>query len=113
MRLATILAFIAMLSNNPTIAQDAVDQQRTIPVCGVIPKDHKQVGWGKYGLFFSVPRRGMKDSRNVSLVLWFGPYAFNSDPDKEILRASASVMKMKLIDSNGVRGGARRTRLCL
>jgi hypothetical protein len=117
--LSMIVLFIASAGAPQHI--DADTQTRAVPNCGATQKDHKLVGWGKYGVFYSVPKRGMKiggkpdvdylrlvikpDSRNVFLVLWFGSHAFNPEPRKEILQASTGVTKLELTDSGGMELG--------
>jgi hypothetical protein len=89
-----------------------------IPRCGKPPKSHKLIGWGKYGLQFSVPKRGVKvwggkvdvdyvrfviksNDRNVALVLWFGGYALRQEPEHDTLETSASFTQTKLLDADG------------
>jgi len=99
------------------LAQEAPLASTRIPAC-VGSKGQKLIGWGKYGLFFSVPKRGVKilggkpdvdyvkfiikpDKHEAALVLWFGGMAFHPDPPGETIRASASLTQTKLLNLEG------------
>lgn len=90
----------------------------TVPACVRADSHHKQIGWGKYGLHFAVPKAGVKilggetdvdyvlyviqpDNRKSNLSLWFGPYAMSSQPDDQQFVDSANFSQRYLMSSKG------------
>lgn len=99
------------------LAQEAPPAGTRIPAC-VRSKGQKLIGWGKYGLFFSVPKRGVKilggkpdvdyvkfivkpEKHDAALVLWFGGMAFHPDPPGDTIRISATLTQTKLLSLDG------------
>lgn len=115
---ALILPFLVSVS----VAQEPPLSSARIPRCAGPSKDQNLIGWGKYGLFFSVPKRGFKilggkpdvdyvkfvikpSKHEAALVLWFGPMAFHPDPPGETIRTSASFTQTKLLKPDGTEIG--------
>lgn len=90
----------------------------TVPVCA--PADHhqKQIGWGKYGLHFTVPKTDVKilggepdvdyvryvikpNRGEAYLSLWFGPYSISSEPDDQQFVDSVSFSQRNLTSAKG------------
>jgi len=86
----------------------------TVATCGQSGANEKQLGWGKYGLHFTVPKEGVKvlggnvdtdyvryvvklDKSDSYLSLWFGPYSIAAEPDDEQFVSSASFSQRNLI----------------
>lgn len=93
-----------------------------LPPCQAPPKGQKLIGWGKQGLFFSVPMRGVKilggkpdvdyvkfiikpNRHESALVLWFGGMAFDPRPPGEIVRTSEGFIQTKLLSPDGAEIG--------
>ena len=113
-----MLMFIASVA----VAQDVPPVSSRIAACGKASKGWRLVGWGKHGLFFSVPKHGVKilggkpdvdyvkfvierTSHGAVLALWFGGMAFHPDPPGETLLSSASLTQTKLLDMEGTEIG--------
>lgn len=92
------------------------------PVCAKPGPHLRRIGWGKFGLQFDVPTRevdvlgGKPDVDYVRYVIkpkagdgylefWFGPYAFNSNPDAELLENSVATGKRDIVSSSGEQTG--------
>jgi hypothetical protein len=88
-----------------------------VPICSVPGPQLRRIG-SKFGLQFDVPKRevevlgGKPDVDYVRYVikpktgqgyleLWFGPYAFNSNPEKELLSKSVSSQKRDVVGTSG------------
>src|SRR5260370_2054166 len=85
----------------------------------IAPRPHlRRVGWGEFGLHFDVPTRetkilgGKSDVDYVRYIIkpkagqgylevWFGPYAMNPNPEKELLANSVSSQKRSVVSANG------------
>ena len=91
-----------------------------VPACSQPGRNQRLIGWGKYGLHFSVPKNEVKvlggkadvdyvryvirpKSGNSFLALWFGPYAISSEPDDEQFVNSSTFSQRNLV---AVEGGA-------
>ena len=91
---------------------------KAIPTCEKLKHGQKHIGWGKYGLQFSVPvheveiRGGKPDvdyvryllkakNDNGYLELWFGIYAMGTDPDDDLLVNSVKFEQRDVVDSSG------------
>jgi hypothetical protein len=113
-----VFGLILIFLVSVTVAQDALARNTRIPACGGLPKDHALIGWGKYGLFFSVPKHAVKllggkpdvdyvkfvikpNKHEAALVLWFGPMAFHPDPPAETTRSSDTFTQSKLLNPDG------------
>lgn len=89
-----------------------------VPVCAKPGPHLRRIGWGKYGLQFDVPTHevhvlgGKPDVDYVRYVIkpktgdgylefWFGPYAFSSTPDVELLENSVKTQKREITNSSG------------
>jgi hypothetical protein len=89
-----------------------------VPACGKPGPGQKQIGWGKYGLRFRVPKRAVKilggktntdyvryvikpKTGEAHLELWFGPYAMESDPDNDLVINSVNFAQRNVVDANG------------
>src|SRR5260221_13731177 len=103
---SSVFAVMLMFFVSIVVAQEGAHVTARIPACRRPLKGQSLVGWGKYGLFFSVPKHGVKilggkpdvdyvkfvikpTNHDAALALWFGGMAFNPDPP-EALRNSAS-----------------------
>jgi hypothetical protein len=111
---AVLLTFFVYVA----AAQDTSGATIRIPACGSAVKGQSSIGWGKYGLFFSVPKQGVKvlggqpdvdyikfvikpKKHNAALILWFGPMAFHPDPPAETTRSSDTFTQNKLLNPDG------------
>jgi hypothetical protein len=89
-----------------------------VPVCGKPDPHLRRIGWGKFGPQFDVPMQevevlgGEPDVDYVRYVikpktgkgyleLWFGLYAFNPNPEKELLIQSVSSQKRDVVGTSG------------
>ncbi len=89
------------------VALRAAEGSLILPTCAKTKKDSRAIGWGKYGLRFSVPTDstviagGKPDvdyvqwiispqNSSAHLALWFGPYAANLEPEDDRFINSAS-----------------------
>lgn len=89
--------------------------------CAQPGSEHKSIGWGKYGLHFSVPKRAVKilggepdvdcvryvtkpKGARSYLELWFGPYAMNPEPDDDQFIESANFVQRDVVRNNSVVG---------
>jgi len=94
---------------------DSIDRLE-MPWCKKPEPSFKQIGWGQYGLQFSVPTRatnilgGKPDvdyvrylvkakTSKATLELWFGPYAMNMDPDDELIIDSAAFAERNVLNA--------------
>lgn len=90
----------------------------TVPACASADAHHKQIGWGKYGLHFAVPKEGVKilggepdvdyvryvikrDNSESYLSLWFGPYSMSPDPDDQQFVDSVNFSQRNLTSTKG------------
>lgn len=88
-----------------------------LPICSVPGADVRRIGWGEFGPQFDVPISefeilgGEPDMDYLRYVvkrktsdeyfeLWFGPYAFNPDPDKELLEDSVSKKQRRIVNAD-------------
>jgi len=88
-----------------------------VPICGEPGPHLRRIGW-KFGPQFDVPKHEVKvlggkpDVDYVRYVikpktgqgyleLWFGPYAFNSNPEEELLIKSVSSQKRDVVNTSG------------
>ena len=55
----SFLLSVLMCLLSPALPQEIVSNAR-IPACVDAAKGQRLIGWGKYGLFFAVPKRGVK-----------------------------------------------------
>lgn len=112
------LAMLLIFFVSATTAQETSAAARQINTCSRPGEGQRVIGWGKNGLFFSVPKRGVKTlggkldvdyvkfvikptNHEASLVLSFGGMAFRPEPPYEMLRNSASSTQTKLLDVRG------------
>jgi hypothetical protein len=89
-----------------------------MPNCTKPDRSQREIGWGKYGLHFFVPRKGMNVSGGksdadytvffvrsrtspVQLQLWFGAYAMGLDPEDEVLINSATFSQKRILNAEG------------
>jgi hypothetical protein len=89
-----------------------------VPNCAKPDRSQRQIGWGKYGLHFFVPRKGVKISggkpdadytvffirpktSQAQLQLWFGAYAIGLDPDDKVLTDSATFSQKRILNAKG------------
>lgn len=115
-------AFVVLFVVSMAVAQEPTLAGTRVPRCAEPSKDQSLIGWGKYGLFFSVPKRGFKilggkpdedyvkfvikpNKHEAALVLWFGGMAFHPDPPGETIRTSVSFTQTKLLNPNGTEIG--------
>jgi hypothetical protein len=100
------------------IVMTLAENDLTVPTCSQPGSSQKQIGWGQYGLHFTVPKDGMnvlggkpdvdyvryviKPNKGESyLELWFGPYAFSTEPDDEQFVESVGFSQRNLVSLNG------------
>jgi len=119
---SSVLAVLLMFFASVATGQEGSVAGTRIPACGKPVKGQSLIGWGKYGLFFSVPKRGVKISggkpdvdyvkfvikatnHEAALALWFGGMAFHPDPPGETRRSSASFTQTKLLNMDGTEIG--------
>jgi hypothetical protein len=57
---AAVFGLIITFLVSVTFAQDDSARNPRIPACGAPQKGYSLIGWGKHGLFFSVPKRGVE-----------------------------------------------------
>jgi hypothetical protein len=95
----------------------------TVSVCKPPQKGQKRIGWGKYGVQFTLPGHGvnlaggkpdvdyvryiLKPKNGASyLEFWFGSYAIPSVPDDKLFLDSADFEQRSLaVESEGAVGG--------
>jgi hypothetical protein len=102
----------------PEIPADAM----VVPICGKPGSHLRRIGWGKFGLQFDIPTRDVRvlgGKVNTDYVrylikpktgqgwleLWFGPYAFSSHPQDELLAQSVNVQERDVVNTKGERMG--------
>jgi hypothetical protein len=90
----------------------------TVPTCGQPESNQKQIGWGKYGLHFTVPKDGVKilggepdvdyvryiikpNKGESYLDLWFGPYSISTEPDDQQFVESVDFFQRNLTSVKG------------
>lgn len=115
--------------SNVGSSQPAVDSSvaaMIVPVCAKPGPHMRRVGWGKSGLQFDVPTRevqvlgGKPDVDYVSYVIkpktgvgylefWFGPYAFSSTPNAELLGNSVVTQEREIVSADGKGIGVDRS----
>jgi hypothetical protein len=92
-----------------------------VPKCGLPKPGEELLGWGNYGLHFSVPENGVKIARGSDvdyiryaitlqgggsyLELWFGPNAFSPEPHDKLFVESADFSQRNLRSIDGQRVG--------
>ena len=104
------------------IGQGQPTAQTRIPQCGKLSPGQKWISWGRYGLKFQVPTRGVKIlggkpdvdyvkfvirpvRGDAALVLWFGGMAFNPEPRGEQVKRSVTFSQAKVVTSDGTEIG--------
>jgi hypothetical protein len=104
------------------VALRAVEGSLVLPTCAKTKKDSRAIGWGKYGLRFSVPASSinieggkpdvdyvqwMISPQNSSghLALWFGPYAANLEPQDDLFINSVSFSQRPIVIVGGAQAG--------
>src|SRR5262249_18483448 len=109
------------------VVMSPVQNQLTVPACVQPDSAHKLIGWGKYGLHFTVPSAGVQilggepdvdyvryvikpDKNAFYLELWFGPYSISTEPDDERFVESIEFSQRNLTSSKGVVGMDSRGR---
>jgi hypothetical protein len=97
---------------------DSATNSLVIPICEEPAPGHKRIGWGKYGIQFSVPARGVKilggkpdvdyvryaiksKGSKAYLELWFGPYATDSDADDDRFINSVDFAERNVVFPDG------------
>ena len=127
-----LLVFVLFLM--PTLPVQRAEQSPThaprkkppeamvLPICGEPGGQLRRIGWGKFGPQFDVPSSefevlgGEPDvdyvrylikpkSADEYMELWFGPYAFNPEPDKELLENSITKQSRKIVTADGKQVG--------
>lgn len=100
---------------------------RVLSSCAPADAANRNVGWGPAGLHFYVPKKGFKiqggkpdvdyvhfavtpKKSSAILELWFGPYAFSSEPEDETLVNSAEFSMRDLDTVHGKLGTDTRGR---
>jgi hypothetical protein len=93
-----------------------------LPTCAKTKEGSRAIGWGKYGLQFSVPTHstniagGRPDVDYVrwiispqkgssNLALWFGPYTANLEPEDDRFIQSASFIQRTIVVGDGAQAG--------
>ena len=111
----------AKTSMTQVIPENSADAM-VVPICTKPGSQMRRIGWGKFGPQFDVPTRevqvlgGKPDVDYVRYVikpktgqgyleLWFGPYAFNSSPEKELLINSVNSQKRDVVNTSGEQMG--------
>jgi hypothetical protein len=101
------------------IVMTPAENALTVPACVQPESNRKQIGWGKYGLHFAVPKNGVKilggkaDVDYVRYVikpkkgesylnLWFGPNSLSVEPDDQQFVESVDFAQRNV---NGAVGG--------
>jgi hypothetical protein len=123
MRSATpLLCALAMFVAPPSISRGQSNPETRIPQCGKLPPSQRWISWGKYGLKFQCPKRGVKIlggkpdvdyvkfvlrpvHGNAALVLWFGGMAFNAQPGGEQTKGSVTFRQAKVVAPDGTEIG--------
>jgi hypothetical protein len=113
------LAFVVRQEmSNVRIIMTLAENNLIVPTCSQPGLNQKQIGWGKDGLHFTAPKVGVqvlggqpdvdyvrfiiKPKKGKSfLELWFGPYAFSSEPDDERFIESIDFTQRYLVSPNG------------
>jgi hypothetical protein len=97
-----------------TLAENAL----AVPTCVQPESNQKQLGWGKYGLHFTVPKDGVKilggepdvdyvryvikpNKGESYLDLWFGPYSISTEPDDQQFVESVDFSQRSLASVKG------------
>jgi hypothetical protein len=105
-----------------------VENQLTVVACVQPDSTSKLFGWGKYGLHFAVPKKGVQilggkpdvdyvryvikpDKSDSYLNLWFGPYSISTEPDDERFVESVDFSQRNLTSNKGVIGMDTRGRM--
>jgi hypothetical protein len=100
------------------IALEPATGSLAVPQCGRPGAHEKQIGWGKYGLHFNVPVRGVKvrggipdvdyvnyavtlEGSGSNLELWFGIYSANLEPDDDQFIDSVSFSQRLVVNVKG------------
>lgn len=100
------------------IVMKPAENDLTFRACVQPDSTQKQVGWGKYGLHFAVPKDGMQifggrpdvdyvryvvkpDKSDSYLELWFGPYSISTEPDDEQFLDSVGFSQRNLVSAKG------------
>ena len=100
------------------VAMNPTTNSLVVPVCEEPALEHKRIGWGKYGLQFSVPARGVKilggkpdvdyvryaiepKGSKAYLELWFGGNAAASDADDDRFIESAEFSERNVVFPDG------------
>jgi hypothetical protein len=100
------------------IVMTAAENNLTVPACSRTRFNHRQIGWGREGMHFTVPKDGARVSGGkpdvdyveyvikpnkgeAYLELWFGRNAFSAEPDDEQFVESVSFSQRNLLTSNG------------
>jgi hypothetical protein len=113
------LAFVVRPGTSQVhIVMILAENDLTVPTCAQPGPNQKQIGWGKYGLHFTVPKDGIKvlggkpdvdyvryvikpNKGESYLNLWFGPYSISTEPDDEQLVESADFTQRNLVSVRG------------
>ncbi len=120
--LVAIYPFQGVVASTTQVRAEDSAKAMVVPICGEPSRQVRRIGWGKVGLQFDVPKReirvlgGKPDVDYVRYVikpkagqgylqLWFGPYAFNSNPEKELLENSVSTRKRDIVTVSGEQMG--------
>lgn len=105
-------------TRNLTIRLAPMANDMVAPDCSRTFRKRRRIGWGKYGLSFAVPRKGLNISggkpdvdyvtyliqpgnSQAKLELWFGAYAIGLEPSDEQFVNSASFSQRHILSSKG------------
>lgn len=116
--LVSFYPFQGTETSTAQIKRESLPDAMVLPICEQPGPHLRRIGWGKAGLQFDVPERDVKvlgGEPDVDYVrylikpktgpgyleLWFGPTAFNPDPDKELLINSVSSLKRNVVSTSG------------
>jgi hypothetical protein len=123
MRSATpLLCALLMFSASASVTEGQSTPETRIPQCGKLLRGQKWISWGKYGLKFPCPKRGVKIlggkpdvdyvkfvirlvDGNAALALWFGGMAFDPQPSAEQVKDSVTFRQAKVVASDGTEIG--------
>jgi hypothetical protein len=100
------------------IVMTPAESALTVSTCGQPGSNQKQIGWGRYGLHFTVPKDGVKilggepdvdyvryvikpNKGESYLDLWFGPYSISTEPDDQQFVESVDFSQRNLTSVKG------------
>jgi hypothetical protein len=111
-----------MFATTASIGQEQPTAQMRLPQCGKLSAGQRWISWGRYGLKFQAPKRGVKIlggkpdvdyvkflirpvQGDAVLVLWFGGMAFSPQPKGEQVQHSVTSSQATVIASDGTEIG--------